>query len=161
MFVSLTGYREDDFEAYLFMSTDFGETWKSIVNNMPSESINVIREDPTDRDILYVGTELGAYCSIDKGKTWHSLCKTLPTCAVHDLALHAGTGDLVAGTHGRSVFCSPCKGDSEDEAGDGEVALSMKLSKLSRRLHRWGSIIALLPIMIVSGVVLQSEKVSP
>ena len=103
-FVSLTGYREDDFEAYLYLSTDFGETWKSIVNNMPSESINVIREDPTDQDILYVGTELGAYCSIDKGKTWHSLCKTLPTCAVHDLALHAGTGDLVAGTHGRSVF---------------------------------------------------------
>ena len=63
VFVSLTGYREDDFEAYLYMSTDFGETWKSIVNNMPSESINVIREDPTDKDILYVGTELGAYCS--------------------------------------------------------------------------------------------------
>jgi len=104
VFVSFTGYREDDFEAYLYMSTDFGETWKSIVNNMPSESINVIREDPSDQDILYVGTELGAYCSIDKGKTWHSLCKTLPTCAVHDLALHTGTGDLVAGTHGRSAF---------------------------------------------------------
>jgi photosystem II stability/assembly factor-like uncharacterized protein len=103
-FVSFTGYREDDFEAYLYMTTDFGETWESIVNNMPSESINVIREDPTDQDILYVGTELGAYCSIDKGTTWHSLCKTLPTCAVHDLALHAGTGDLVAGTHGRSAF---------------------------------------------------------
>ena len=103
-YVSLTGYREDDFEAYLYMTTDFGETWKSIVNNMPSESINVIREDPNDQDILYVGTELGAYGSIDKGKTWHSLCKTLPTCAVYDLALHAGTGDLVAGTHGRSAF---------------------------------------------------------
>ena len=103
-FVSHTGYRKDDFEAYLYMTTDFGETWKSIVNNLPSEPINVIREDPTDQDILYVGTDLGAYCSIDKGKTWHSLCKTLPTCAVHDLALHAGTGDLVAGTHGRSAF---------------------------------------------------------
>ncbi|MDB4494608.1 hypothetical protein N9222_02345, partial [Pseudomonadales bacterium] len=87
--------RDDDFEAYLYMSTDFGETWKPIVNNMPSEAINVIREDPTDEDILYVGTELGAYCSIDKGQTWHSLCKTLPTCAVHDLELHAGTGTLI------------------------------------------------------------------
>lgn len=104
VFASLTGYRKDDFEAYLFMSTDFGKTWNSIVNNLPSESINVIREDPTDKDILYIGTELGAYCSIDKGETWHSLCSTLPTCAVHDLAVHAGTGDLVAGTHGRSVF---------------------------------------------------------
>jgi photosystem II stability/assembly factor-like uncharacterized protein len=104
VFVSLTGYREDDFEAYLYVSIDFGETWKSLANNMPSESINVIREDPTDQDILYVGTELGAYCSIDNGKAWYSLCKTLPTCAVHDLVLHAGTGDLVAGTHGRSAF---------------------------------------------------------
>ena len=104
VFVSLTGYRNDDFAAYLFMSTDFGKTWNSIVNNLPAESINVIREDPADRDILYVGTELGAYCSIDKGETWHSLCSTLPTCAVHDLEVHAGTGDLVAGTHGRSVF---------------------------------------------------------
>ncbi|MDB4419492.1 hypothetical protein N9267_00880 [bacterium] len=104
VFVSMTGYRDDDFAAFLYMSNDFGETWKPIVNNMPSESINVIREDPTDEDILYVGTDLGAYCSIDKGQTWHSLCKTLPTCAVHDLEVHAGTGDLVAGTHGRSAF---------------------------------------------------------
>ncbi|MGI9467053.1 MAG: WD40/YVTN/BNR-like repeat-containing protein [Rubripirellula sp.] len=109
VFVSLTGYRKDDFESYLFMSTDFGKTWNSIVSNLPAESINVIREDPTDKDILYVGTELGAYCSIDKGNTWHSLCSTLPTCAVHDLEVHAGTGDLVAGTHGRSVFVLPAK----------------------------------------------------
>ena len=52
VFVSLTRYREDDFEAYLYRSNDFDETWKSIVKNMPSESINVIREDPTDKDIL-------------------------------------------------------------------------------------------------------------
>ena len=104
VFVSLTGYRRDDFAAYLFISTDFGNTWNSIVNNLPGESINVIREDPTDKEILYVGTELGAYCSIDKGEVWNSLCRTLPTCAVHDLEVHAQTGDLVAGTHGRSVF---------------------------------------------------------
>ncbi len=104
VFLSLTGYRKDDFAAYLFMSTDYGKTWNSIVNNLPAESINVIREDPTDKDILYLGTELGAYCSVDKGNRWISLCNTLPTCAVHDLAVHAGTGDLIAGTHGRSVF---------------------------------------------------------
>ena len=59
-------------------------------------------------------------------------------------------------------FCSPCKGDSEDEAGDGKVALSMKLSKLSRLLYRWGTIIALLPITIIilSGIVLQLKKES-
>ena len=104
VFVALTGYREDDFETYLYMSTDYGNTWKSIANNLPAESVDVIREDPSDRDILYVGTELGAYCSIDRGKTWQSLCNHLPTTPVHDLAVHEPTGDLVAGTHGRSAF---------------------------------------------------------
>jgi len=99
-----TGYREDDFETYLYMSKDFGETWKSIAGNLPSESVNVIREDPSDKDMLYVGTELGAYCSIDRGKTWHSLCNHLPTTPVHDIAVHPREDDLVVGTHGRSAF---------------------------------------------------------
>jgi len=103
-FVSLTGYREDDFRAYLFMSKDYGKTWTSIVGNLPAESINVIREDPNDRDILYVGTDLGVYCSIDRGQTWHSLCNHLPTTPVHDIAVHAEEEDLVIGTHGRSAF---------------------------------------------------------
>ena len=104
VFLSLTGYREDDFEKYLYMSTDFGETWKSIASNLPSESINVIREDPSDKDILYVGTDLGVYCSLDRGETWHSLCNHLPTTPVHDIAVHPTEGDLVIGTHGRSAF---------------------------------------------------------
>jgi len=103
-FVSFTGYREDDFEVYLYMTKDFGKTWKSIAANLPSEPVNVIREDPSDKDILYVGTDLGAYCSIDRGQTWHSLSKTLPTTPVYDLDVHAEAEDLVAGTHGRSVF---------------------------------------------------------
>lgn len=104
VFVSLTGYREDDFEKYLYRSTDFGKSWKSIAGNLPSESINVLREDPSDKDILYVGTDLGVYCSIDGGKTWHSLCNHLPTTPVHDIAVHPREGDLVIGTHGRSAF---------------------------------------------------------
>jgi photosystem II stability/assembly factor-like uncharacterized protein len=109
VFVSLTGYREDDFEKYLYMSTDFGKTWKSIAGNLPSEAINVIREDPADKDILYVGTELGIYCSLDRGKSWHSLCNHLPTTPVHDIAVHSREGDLVIGTHGRSAFVMDAK----------------------------------------------------
>ncbi len=108
-FVSFTGYREDDFEAYLFLSSDFGATWRSIANNLPFEAINVIREDPFERDLLYVGTELGIYCSMDRGKTWHSLTHGLPTVAVHDIAVHPRDGDLVIGTHGRSAFVLDAK----------------------------------------------------
>ena len=126
VFVSLTGYRVDDFEKYLYMSTDFGKTWKSIANNMPSESINVIREDPFDKDILYVGTELGAYCSIDRGKTWHSLCNHLPTTPVHDIAVHPREGDLVIGTHGRSVFVLDAKNIREIKQGDAKSESTSK-----------------------------------
>ncbi len=104
VFVSFTGYREDDFEKYLFMSTDFGKTWTSIAGNLPSESINVIREDPHDKNILYVGTELSVYVSLDRGQMWHSLSNHLPTTPVHDLVIHPRENEMVIGTHGRSCF---------------------------------------------------------
>ncbi len=104
VFVSFTGYRDDDFEKYLYMSEDYGKTWKSIAGNLPSEPINVIREDPKSKEILYVGTEPGVYVSIDRGKTWYSLCNDLPTTPVHDLIVHPRDNELVIGTHGRSVY---------------------------------------------------------
>jgi len=104
VYVCLTGYREDDFEKYLYMSTDYGKTWRSIAGNLPCESINVIREDHRDKDILYVGTDLGIYASLDRGKKWYSLCSNLPTCAVHDIAVHPRENELAIGTHGRSAF---------------------------------------------------------
>ncbi len=104
VFVSFTGYRDDDFEKYLYMSTNYGKTWKSISSNLPSESINVIREDPEVEDILYVGTDLGVYVSIDRGKQWYSLCNNLPTTPIHDMLVHPRDKELVIGTHGRSVY---------------------------------------------------------
>lgn len=104
VYASFTGFREDDFEKYLYMSTDYGTTWKSISGNLPSESINVIKEDPKNSAILYVGTDLGVYVTLDKGKNWISLCNNLPTTPVHDLVVHPRENDLIIGTHGRSVF---------------------------------------------------------
>jgi photosystem II stability/assembly factor-like uncharacterized protein len=105
VYVSLTGYREDDFEKYLYRSSDFGKTWKSITGNLPSEPINVIREDPHNKNILYTGTDHGGvYASLDAGKTWYSLCNNLPTTPVHDIAVHPRDNELVIGTHGRSAF---------------------------------------------------------
>jgi photosystem II stability/assembly factor-like uncharacterized protein len=103
-YVSMTGFREDDFSTYLFRSDDLGETWSSIGGNLPSESVNVITEDPEVPTVLYVGTDLGAYVSGDGGGLWHSLSATLPTTPVHDLDVHPREGELVAATHGRSVF---------------------------------------------------------
>jgi len=104
VYVSFTGYREDDFEKYLYMSTDYGRNWTSITGNLPHESINVVREDPRNKNILYVGTDLGVYTSLSRGATWYSLCNNLPTTPVHDMAVHPRDNELVIGTHGRSVF---------------------------------------------------------
>ena len=104
VYAAFTGFRQDDFSSYLYVSTDFGRTWRSIVANLPAESINVIKEDPSSADVLYVGTDGGVYVSLDRGGNWQSLCATLPTTPVHDLAVQARDRVLVAGTHGRSVW---------------------------------------------------------
>jgi len=104
VYISLTGYREDDFEKYLYMSKDYGSTWTSITGNLPSEPINVVKEDPKKEGILYIGTDLSAYVSLDYGRTWHSLSNHLPTTPVYDMVIHPRENELVIGTHGRSCF---------------------------------------------------------
>ncbi len=109
VYVTFTGYRDDDFQSYLYMSGDFGLTWNSVAGNLPSEPINVIGEDPRDKNILYVGTDLGVYVSLDRGNNWESLCNNLPTTPVHDLVVHPREFELVIGTHGRGVFIMDVK----------------------------------------------------
>lgn len=104
VYVALTGYREDDFSAYLFVSRNYGGSWTSLAGSLPQAPIHVVREDPGNPDVLYVGTDLGVYASLNKGATWVSLSTTLPTTPVHDLAVHPGEGEIVIGTHGRSAW---------------------------------------------------------
>jgi photosystem II stability/assembly factor-like uncharacterized protein len=96
VFAALTGYREDDFGTYLFKSADYGATWISISGGLPAESVNVVREDPKVKSLLYAGTDQGGvYASRDGGGSWVSLCADLPTCAVHDIAVQSREGELV------------------------------------------------------------------
>ncbi len=103
-YLSMSGYREDDFKAHLFRSTDFGATWTSIAANLPAEPINVVREDPRRPDILYVGTDAGVYMSLDRGASWLLLCADLPTTPVMDMVVHPREDELIIATHGRSMF---------------------------------------------------------
>jgi photosystem II stability/assembly factor-like uncharacterized protein len=104
LYVSFTGFRENDTRPYLFVSNDTGRTWTSIANNLPMESINVIKEDPTDANLLYVGTDLGVYVSHNRGARWEMLSATLPSTPVHDLAVQSRDHELVIGTHGRGAW---------------------------------------------------------
>lgn len=104
VYVTLNGYRFDDFTPYVFMSDDYGQTWKSISANIPTSAVNVIKEDPSNENILYLGTDNGLYVSLNRGDSWSIFNKNLPNVAVHDLVVQPKAKHLVVGTHGRSLY---------------------------------------------------------
>jgi photosystem II stability/assembly factor-like uncharacterized protein len=104
VYVAQNGKRDDDFTPYLWKSTDYGATWKSLVGNIPLGPINVIVEDPTNPKILYVGTDLAVYVSMDGGTTWDVLGANLPTAYVHDIVVHPRDRMIVAATHGHGMW---------------------------------------------------------
>lgn len=104
VYLSLSGYRNDDFNTYLFKSEDFGNNWTKIGENLPNEPINVVREDVKSEQLLFIGNDHGVYTSIDQGKTFMPMTNGLPTTPVHDLIVHPRENDLVIGTHGRSIY---------------------------------------------------------
>jgi len=104
VYMAQNGKRHDDFAAYLWKSIDYGKTWKDISSNIPCGPINVIREDPKNKNVLYVGTDLGVYVSIDGGNTWHVLANNLPATFVHDLIIHPRENIMVIATHGRGMW---------------------------------------------------------
>jgi len=105
VYVTLNGYRDDHFDAYLFVSEDFGSTWKRLGESLPMESINVVREDPKHANILYIGTDGGAYASLDSGASFHQFTNGLPIAIpVHDIAIQERENEIVLGTHGRSLY---------------------------------------------------------
>jgi hypothetical protein len=104
VYVAFDAHRSDDDEPYLYVSEDFGQTWKSIRSNLPTGSTRVLREDVQNPDLLFVGTEFACWVSVNRGASWTKLNNNLPTVAVHELAIHPTAGEMVAATHGRSLW---------------------------------------------------------
>ena len=104
VYLSLNGYRKNDFKPYLYVSDDNGISWKEIYANLPLSPINVIKEDINNENILYVGTDNGLFISLNRGLDWHAFSSNFPRVAIHDLVIHEGTNELVIGTHGRSIY---------------------------------------------------------
>ncbi|OHX65466.1 WD40/YVTN/BNR-like repeat-containing protein [Flammeovirga pacifica] len=103
VYISLNGYRFDDFNSYLYVSDDKGQNWKKLGNDLPAECINVVKEDPSNENILYVGTDHGLYISFDKGNSF-MVFGDLPRVAIHDLAIQPRENEIIVGTHGRSIY---------------------------------------------------------
>ncbi|QLG45346.1 VPS10 domain-containing protein [Costertonia aggregata] len=104
VYASLNGYRWDDFTPYIYVSDDYGQTWKSITNNLPASPVNVILEDTENENLLFVGTDNGLYVSFDQGDSWTVFQNGMPNVAVHDLVIQPKAKHLLVGTHGRSIY---------------------------------------------------------
>jgi hypothetical protein len=103
-YVVFDGHRSDDDEPYVYVTEDYGQTWKSLRGNLPSGSTRVLREDIENPNLLYLGTEFGAWASLNRGESWTQINNELPTVAVHEFAQHPTGGEVVAATHGRSLW---------------------------------------------------------
>ena len=107
-YVAFDNHRNNDFTPYLYVTTDGGKTFRSLVNNlpkdMPGDFLHVVREDPTNANLLFVGSSVAVYASVDKGATWSRFMSGMPTVPVYDLKIHPRDHELIAATHGRSIW---------------------------------------------------------
>ncbi len=103
-YLTINEYRNDSAQAHVFVTEDLGKNWRSIRSNLPNEAVNVIREDLENENLLYLGTDRGVYASLNRGTSWMAINNNLPNVPVHDLVIHPRERELVAGTHGRSVW---------------------------------------------------------
>lgn len=105
VYVVFDGHRSDEEKPYVFVSEDFGKTWKSLNANLPEwGTTRVLREDLDNPDLLYLGAEFGCWCSFDRGQKWHRINGNLPTVAIHEIAIHPTANEIVVATHGRSLW---------------------------------------------------------
>jgi hypothetical protein len=103
-YVTFDGHRTDDHRPYVFVTRDYGGAWTSLSSNLPDGNVNVIREDPKNPNLLYLGTEYAFYVSLDRGREWKRFMNGLPTVRIDDILVHPRDNDLIVGTHGRSIW---------------------------------------------------------
>jgi photosystem II stability/assembly factor-like uncharacterized protein len=106
-FVAFDHHRIGDFAPYVYVTSDAGKSFRSIAANLPAggpDFVHVIKQDPVNRNLLFVGTDVGAYVSTNMGQSWQRFMSGLPTVPVNDLKIHPRDRELIAATHGRSIW---------------------------------------------------------
>ena len=105
-YVAADHHQDDDYTPYAYMTSDYGKTWKRITGDLPTSAawVHVVREDPRNRNLLYLGSEMGAWASWDRGVHWLSLKGDLPVVPVRDIQVHPRDNDLLLATHGRGLY---------------------------------------------------------
>jgi photosystem II stability/assembly factor-like uncharacterized protein len=106
-FVTFDHHRVGDFTPYVYMTRDGGKTFASIAANLPTgapDFVHVIKQDPVNPNLLFVGTDVGVYVSANMGRSWQKFMTGLPTVPVNDLKIHPRERELIAATHGRAAW---------------------------------------------------------
>jgi len=139
VFVSMNGYRWDDFTPYVYMSQDYGKSWTPINSNLPFSPVNVIIEDNVNKDILYVGNDHGVYISFNRGKLWEPFENGLNSAAVHDLVIQKEMNHLLIGTHGRSIYLAELEKIQELTSAILNKQIYVYDIKDIKRSNNWGT----------------------
>ena len=123
-FVAINNYRNNDFNNYLYKTTNAGKNWTSIVGDLPEgRVVRTMRQDPKNPDLLYLGTEIGFFISHNGGDNWTELKNNMPTVAFNDLVIHPRENDLVLGTHGRGIWILDNLNPLQEYSGKDDVQL--------------------------------------
>ena len=142
VYAAFDGHYQDDYRPWVYVSEDFGRSWRPIVRGLPDWSVNVVREHPRTPSLLFVGNEVGAYVSVDRGASWTRLRgANLPTVPVDDIAIHPRDNDLVLATHGRSLWIledvTPLERLSEQVLAEAAHLFPVRTATLWSRAGGW------------------------
>ncbi|MCX6549558.1 MAG: hypothetical protein NTY02_00880 [Acidobacteria bacterium] len=104
VYATFDGHRQNDFETYIYVSNDFGQTWKPASAALKGEVARTLTEDLKNQDVLYLGTETGLFVSIDRARSWTRIKGNLPTVRIDEITLHPRDNAMILATHGRSLW---------------------------------------------------------
>ncbi len=116
--ITVDAHRNGDMKPYVYYTGDLGRTWTALATGDIKGFCHVIKHDPVNRDLIFLGTEMGLYVSTDHGKSWVRLKNKIPQTGIHDLAFQTRENDLVLATHGRGIIIiddlTPLRGLTQD-----------------------------------------------
>jgi photosystem II stability/assembly factor-like uncharacterized protein len=105
VYATFDGHRTNEWGTYVFVSTDFGSSWRSIAGDLPKgQIVRALAEDLKNPDVLYLGSESGLFVTTDRGRRWTRVRGNFPTVPVYEITLHPRENDMILATHGRGVW---------------------------------------------------------
>src|SRR5262249_36758195 len=104
VYASFDGHRQNDFDTHIYVSSDYGQTWRPAAGNLNGEVIKTLTEDLKNPDVLYAGAETGLFVSLDRARSWTRIRANVPTVRIDEITLHPRENAMILATHGRALW---------------------------------------------------------